>query len=185
MHVVNLSQQLNSLYWEKINHGATTDECKELYDDIAKLAVLSGIEIDKAKREFVIDSGREIETLKKKYRIVNDNKTVKPLFFKMITTENGYELSDSIYYRAFETPMDYLQKIIASTNFRQARQYKIDVIPFMDIVKRPNNLSRGGYAKISKDKIIIAVRQAKDDIKRLYIDYQQEKFELFRSNVKK
>ena len=169
--IVNLSQQLNSLYWEKINHGASTDECKELYDDIAKLAVLSGIEIDKAKREFVIDSGREIETLKKKYRIVNDNKTVKPLFFKMITTENGYELSDSIYYRAFETPMDYLQIIIASTNFRQARQYKIDIIPFMDIVKRPNNLSRGGYAKISKDKIIIAVRQAKDDIKRLYIDY--------------
>lgn len=169
--IVNLSQQLNSLYWERINHGATTDDVKELYDDIAKLAVLSGIEIDKAKREFVIDSGREIETLKKKYRIVNDNKTVKPLFFKMITTENGYELSDSIYYRAFETPMDYLQKIIASTNFRQARQYKIDVIPFMDIVKKPNNLSRGGYAKISKDKIIIAVRQAKDDIKRLYIDY--------------
>lgn len=109
--------------------------------------------------------------MRRKYRIDNDGRSVKPMFFKMITTENGYELSNSVHYRTFKTAMDFLQKIIASSNFRQARQYKIDVIPFMDIVKKPATLSRGGYAKISKDKIIITIREAKDDIRKMYIDY--------------
>ena len=43
--IVNLSQQLNSLYWEKINKGAELAVCEELYFDICKLSVLSGMEI--------------------------------------------------------------------------------------------------------------------------------------------
>lgn len=43
--IVNLSQFLNSILWDKVNNGAKTTDCKELYDDICKLAVLSGIEI--------------------------------------------------------------------------------------------------------------------------------------------
>lgn len=169
--IINLSQQLNSLLWDKINNGATIDSCNDLYLDICKLAVLSNIEIDKAKKEFVINSSNEIETLKNKYKIIENGKTVKPNFFKTITLENGYELSENIKYKYFKTSMDYLQKIISSHNFRQGRAYKQEFIPFMSIIKKPDILNPMGYYYIQKNKIIDIVRSAKDDIKRLYIDY--------------
>ena len=51
--IVNLSQFLNSLYWDSISNGATHEQLQELYVDICKLAVLSGMEIDKAKRSYL------------------------------------------------------------------------------------------------------------------------------------
>lgn len=169
--IVNLSQQLNSLYWDKINNGASHDECKNLFCDICKLAVLSNIEIDRAKREFTINSATEIMLLKEKYKIVENHKMVKPAFLKMITVENGYEVSDRIIYRPFKTSMDYLQKIISSFNFRQSRAYKQNLIPFMDIVKKPEMSTRQGYYCGQRDKIIKTVREAKEDIRKMYIDY--------------
>lgn len=44
--IINLSQQLNSLMWDKIRRGATIESCDELYLDICKLAVLSNVEIE-------------------------------------------------------------------------------------------------------------------------------------------
>lgn len=44
--IINLSQQLNSLMWERLHKGATVDSCMELYWDICKLAVLSNVEIE-------------------------------------------------------------------------------------------------------------------------------------------
>ena len=49
--IVNLSQELNSLLWDKMYHGATYNDIKELYYDICQLDVMSGIEIDKARSE--------------------------------------------------------------------------------------------------------------------------------------
>src|SRR5699024_2729399 len=101
--IVNLSQLLNSMYWER-SDCSDKEWLDELYLDICKLAVLSNIEIDKAKKEFTIDSVKEIEALKSKYRQQENDKQVKPMFFKTITTENGYTLSDNITYRYFNTP---------------------------------------------------------------------------------
>lgn len=44
--IINLSQELNSLLWERMYYGATYDDIKELYYDICQLDVMSGIEID-------------------------------------------------------------------------------------------------------------------------------------------
>lgn len=44
--IVNLSQELNTLYWHSLNHGATMEELKPLYYDICQLDVMSGIEIN-------------------------------------------------------------------------------------------------------------------------------------------
>lgn len=169
--IVNLSQQLNSYYWEMRSETGSSKFNEELYLDICKLAVLSGIEIDKAKKEYQINSTKEISSLKNKYRIEEDGKTVKPMFFKMITLENGYVLNAGTHYKYFKTSMDYLQKIVASANYRQARKYKEDTIPFMDIVKKPTSQVRNGYNSKQRDKIISLVRAAKEDIRRLYIDY--------------
>ena len=172
--IVNLSQQLNSLYWERIHKGGTVENNEELYNDICKLDVLSGIEIDKAKKEFSIDSGKEIDILKKKYRLFDDGKTVKPMFFKMITLENGYELSPDTIYRYFDTPMDYLQKAIASANYRQARAYKKEIIPFMDIIRAPETDVRSGYYCSVRDALIEKIRDYKQQIKALYINYNEK-----------
>lgn len=170
--IVNLSQQLNSLYWERLNNGSSIDENKELYWDICKLDVLSGVEIDKAKKEFTIDSGKEIDILKRKYHLEEDGKTLKPMFFKMITTENGYTLPPDTMYRYFETPMDYLQKIISSANYRQARLTNKDIIPLMDIIKKPNGKS-GAYNTI-RDKIIEMIKFYKTRITETYIGYDDK-----------
>lgn len=44
--IVNLSQELNTLFWDNIHSGQTFEENQELYDDIVKLAILSNVEID-------------------------------------------------------------------------------------------------------------------------------------------
>lgn len=172
--IVNLSQQLNSLYWQRIHSGISVGENEELYNDICKLDVLSGIEIDKAKKEFTIDSCKEIDLLKRKYRLEDDGKTIKPMFFKMITLENGYALSDDIAYRYFDTPMDYLQKIINSTNYRHARAHKLELIPFMDVVRAPETTVKSGYYGAQKSKTIELIRSYKEKIKRIYVGYDEK-----------
>lgn len=172
--IVNLSQELNSLFWEKINCGSTFAQCDELYNDICKLSVLSGIEIDKAKKEFIINSANEIAWLKKKYTVKEGEKPIKPMFFKTITTENGYEVSDKIHYKFFKTPMDYLQKIISVANFRQGRECKIETIPFMNIVRKPQKINLGGAEYRQRDEIIQKIREAKEEIRKLYCDYEMK-----------
>ena len=183
--IINLSQQLNSLMWDRISKGASVESCMELYYDICKLAVLSNIEIDRAKREFTINSTTEINILKRKYKITDDEKTVKPQFFKMITTENGFELSDNVRYKYFNTSMDYLQKIISRFNFREGRECKRSVVPFMSIVKEPSgNYSRQGYYYKQRDKIISVIRAAKEEKHKLFTGYdtmsQSEKESVWR-----
>ena len=82
--IINLSQELNSLLWERMYYGATYDDIKELYYDICQLDVMSGIEIDKAKKEFVINNSKELDRLRQKYDKVlceyedtEDGKSVK------------------------------------------------------------------------------------------------------------
>lgn len=169
--IINLSQQLNSLMWDRLNHGKSIESCMELYLDICKLAVLSNVEIDRAKREFVINSATEIGILKKKYKITDDDRTVKPMFFKMITLENGFVLSDNVRYRHFDTSMDYLQKIISRFNFREGREQKRTVVPFMSMVKEPVNNVRQGYYYTQRDKIIKVIRAAKEERRKLFTDY--------------
>lgn len=110
--IVNLSQYLNSIMWNNIHKGQSIADNKELYYDICKLAVLSNIEIDRAKKEYVLSSSEEIGVIKDKWKVIRDEKTVKPMFFKNITRGNGYTLSPNVNYTWFHTSMDYLCKQI-------------------------------------------------------------------------
>jgi hypothetical protein len=169
--IVNLSQFLNSLMWHRLNSGATMPDVMPLYHDICKLAVLSGMEIDRAKKEFVIDSGREIDALKNKYRLNENCKNIKPRFFRMITQENGYKPNKNIYYKPFDTSMDYMQHIINVYNFRKGREQKQTIVPLMSMVRLPAESFRQGYYYSQRDNIVSIVRKAKEDIEILYIDY--------------
>lgn len=169
--IVNLSQQLNSLYWQNINDGQSIEDNKVLYEDICKLAVLSGVEIDRAKKEYAVDTSIELRLLKDKYKIMEKGKVIKPMFFKMITLENGYKLNEKHIYKYFKTPMDYLQKNISSFKFRQGRESKKEVLPFSKIVTN-KNLGKGGQRYYEyRDRIINIVEDTNKELQRLYLGY--------------
>lgn len=173
--IINLSQLLNSIYWEK-NNKKEWGGLEELYLDICKLSVLSNIEIDKAKKEFTINSTKELDLLKAKYRMEEDGKQVKPFFFKIIAIENGYAINDKTEYRYFSTPMDYYLKAINSFNFRMSRSRKDELIPFMDIIKPIDISARSGYYLQLRDKIIDIMVQVKKAITKIYLGYDQLDF---------
>ena len=180
---INLSQQLNSLFWQHIHNGETFEDNAELYYDICKLAVLSGIEIDKAKKEYEVDVCKELNQIKEKYKITkmvkdkNDEtteKVVKPMFFKMITIENGYDISERHLYKYFDTPMDYLQKRLSKFQFRLGREQKQDILPFSSIVKKVIIPNDNGYYYRQMKRIIEIVRDTNKELRNLYKDYEEK-----------
>ena len=180
---INLSQQLNSLFWQHIHNGETFEDNAELYYDICKLAVLSGIEIDKAKKEYEVDVCKELNQIKEKYKITkmvkdkNDEtteKVVKPMFFKMITIENGYDISERHLYKYFDTPMDYLQKRLSKFQFRLGREQKQDILPFSSIVKKVIIPNDNGYYYRQMKRIIDIVRDTNKELRNLYKDYEEK-----------
>ena len=199
--IVNLSQYLQSIMWDNIHKdkkkykNLSNDEIilrqKDLYQDICILAVMSGIEIDKAKKEFDVDTQQEIKRLKDKHkRCCVHNETyydengkenqisitsmVKPMFFKMITLNNGYELNPKHKYMYFHTPMDYLQKIVGSFNFRHNRLPKQEIVPFLDIVKPMNTHDFAHYYYDCAKRVVDLVQNLSNEIKAEYVDYDSK-----------
>lgn len=142
--IVNLSQELNSLLWDRMYHGAEYQDVKELYYDICQLDVMSGIEIDKAKKEFDIENAKELDKLRQKYdpfireyeedengEAVKGRKKV-PHFFSHISRQKGYYSPDKKHYQKYHTTMDYLQTIV--NGFRIKNPYKKDWLPFVTIL---------------------------------------------------
>lgn len=134
--IINLAQVLTSLYWDSLASGGTHEENFELYKDICTLSVLSGIEIDKAKKEFDIDSTKELTKLRKKYEAAltdaSNNKKILPHFFSHIAREKGYYNPDKKSYLKHYTSMDFLQTIINS--FRISNRMKEDPLPLSCIL---------------------------------------------------
>lgn len=183
--IVNLSQYLNSVMWERIyndiSNGISNEKAIanqfELYNDICTLSSASGSEIDRAKRMFDVNTAKMLDALKERYGVYTEvngkNKFTKPLFFKNITLNNGYTLSPNHHFRMFETSMDYLQKAI--DRFR-ADKIEIKNLPFCEII-RPVNIDwrkapQQRYFRIYK--IIDEIKSVREQIKRLYVDYQKK-----------
>ena len=103
---INFSQYLNSMLWQRVHDGASIKDCKTLYEDICKLAVLSGIEIDKAKREYDVDTGKEINKLKLIYKRTEAESKWVPI------SEDEYNsLSENPKLRKIDDKGNYLRKI--------------------------------------------------------------------------
>lgn len=133
--IINLSQELNSLLWDKMYHGSSYDDIKELYYDICQLDVMSGIEIDKAKKEFDINNCKELDRMREKYREeLSDefNRKKMPHFFSHISRQKGYYNPERKNYCKYHTAMDYLQTIV--NGFRIKNPYKKDWLPFVAIL---------------------------------------------------
>ena len=134
--IVNLSQLLNSHLWNTFGNGRDKSY-KELYKKIAILAVLSGAEIDSAKRSFPFSTSKEYNRLNRFARSNGYLKT-KPLFFTILTKKNGHKPKISKIKqqndreRVFKTTMDYLWDVINKTGFDSDIRTK--TIPFFSLI---------------------------------------------------
>ncbi len=130
--IVNLSQELNSLLWDRIYKGANYEDVKDLYYDICQLDVMSGIEIDKAKKEFSVDNAKELRLLREKYKsdFSEDNKKLTPKFFSHIARQKGYYNPERRKYVKYNTAMDYIFSKVLS--YRTSCKGRLDkkYLPF-------------------------------------------------------
>lgn len=119
--IINLSQELNSILWDKLHNGATIESVMGLYCDIAQLDVMSNLEIDSAKRENPGDNTFELQCLKKKYDVRDKkNKHVRPMFFKYIDGYKGYR-DDYYVYR--EEDDEFIKQCVL-TSFKEVQEIK-------------------------------------------------------------
>lgn len=133
--VINLSQELNSMLWDRMYNGESYNDVKDLYYDICQLDVMSGIEIDKAKKEFDVNTAKELDKIREKYKDeLSDEYSKKkiPHFFAHITRQKGYYNPTKKNYTKYNTSMDYLQTIV--NGFRIKNPYKKDWLPFVSIL---------------------------------------------------
>lgn len=119
--IINLSQELNSILWDRINKGASTEDVMELYCDISQLDVMSNLEIDSAKRENPANNTRELQLLKKKYDVRDKkNRHIRPLFFKYIDGYKGYRDD----YHVYVEQDDEFKKLFKTDKYKDAQTIK-------------------------------------------------------------
>ena len=186
--IINLSQELNSLLWDKMYHGASYDDIKTLYYDICQLDIMSGIEIDKAKKEFDIDNSKELDKMREKYKEeLSDeyNKKKMPHFFSHISRQKGYYNPEKKNYCKYHTSMDYLQTVV--NGFKIKNPYKKKWLPFASILD--NDLFRTNRVNQKQiNKIYSMLKKYISDRKNIFgseldKDDKFEKSQLLYSNL--
>ena len=121
--IINLSQVLNSILWDRLYHGASIESVMELYCDIAQLDVMSNLEIDSAKRENPADNTLELKKLKEKYGMRDEKgRYTRPFFFQYIDEYKGYRDG---YYIYTEEDGEYRKHDVVGT-LKEANAIKAD-----------------------------------------------------------
>lgn len=159
--IINLSQELNTLFWDKVNTGSSIDQLNTLYNDIAKLDILSNIEIDKAKKEYSIDSTKELKLIKERYEVIDkEGRKIKPNFFGHVARKKGYYDSSKKKYQFHHTSMDFLQ--------HRVNQFRLPIdrshfLPFSDLLKTEGfTITKPRYESVNR--VIDLVREMKRQI---------------------
>lgn len=157
--IVNLSQELNSLLWDMIVKSGESAEnqyeyVKEIYFDVCQLDVMSNIEIDKAKKEYPIDTTAELKRMRKKYENIltmTDGRKKMPFFLGFIADTKNYKNIGRKDYQKYDTSMDLLHICIG--NKRSSKSKGKDFMALSEIFK-PINYSKNKVSKPQITKII-------------------------------
>jgi len=157
-HIVNLSQKLNSVLWDKLSRGYDYESIQGIYEDICKLAVLSGVEIDKAKRAY-----DKISVLKEIKKIANKHNVVSPEFFKEI--DFGYGIKER-RYTFYNAPMEYVYKSVKDIDYRKGKEKEIEYRAISDMLKEPTLIKSTAYEH--KRQIIAISEEYKEKLEFLY-----------------
>jgi len=157
--IVNLSQFLNSLLWHRISEGASLSEMLPLYYDICKLAVLSGMEIDKAKRMYAVRTDKVLGLLKKPrdaYKKAHGGKL--PEFFRFMTADDTTPATDES--AVLMTPMSFVYNCVE--NYRsQVRKTKN--VPLSSLFEL-DALDTGSNDTHKKQQILKTAEEAQKEI---------------------
>ena len=191
--IVNLSQFLNSLYWNEIAYGRSMDEVKWIYLDVCKLAVLSGMEIDKAKRMYAVNAGKVLRILKKPRDAYKKNNGGKlPEFFRFITEGEAPETDESV---TLNTPMSFLYDIVEgyksqvkkTRNVPLSELFELDAkdCGANDTHKKQNIIKIVSEAEKAIRVLMLKAQSAEDDDKAIFMEKAQEIFERCISAVSK
>ena len=157
--IVNLSQKLNSVLWDKLSRGYDYESIQGIYEDVCKLAVLSGIEIDKAKRAYDnVNVSKEIRKITKKHSVI------APEFFREIDFDYGVKERQYAFYNS---PMEYVYKSVKDIDYRKGKDKEIEYRAISDMLKEliPKSTSTA-YAH--RDKIVSVSKEYKEKIDFLY-----------------
>ncbi len=162
--IVNLSQEFNSLLWDMVSKSGQSaeeqyDQIKEIYYDVCQLDVMSNIEIDKAKKEYPVDTTRELKRMRKKYEkllTASDGRKRTPYFLGFIADTKNYKNVDRKDYQKYNTSMDYLHNCI-----NQSRSGKSMGSGFLSVsdIFRPKDFDKN---LVNKKQIAKIVRMANE-----------------------
>ncbi len=147
--IINLSQFLNSMLWDRLADENSEDGQISLYYDICKLAVMSGMEIDKAKRLYPVDATKLLNCLKKYREGYKKAHGSLPNFYlcltdKKLTANNTAKLN---------TPLSYVYDNITSYPYRAPRSKDLPLVELFDFATNDDDGNDGHR----KDAIISAV----------------------------
>lgn len=131
-----------------------------VYEDVCKLAVLSGLEIDKAKRAYDnVNVGAELTALRKKYN------APAPIFFQEI--DETYRSGEK-QYAFYNTTMDYVYNAVKGFHFRKGKAKSKEYEPISRIFgNRTTSDNATDYRH--RDKIIEICDEYKARLGRLYM----------------
>ena len=133
--IINLSQLLNSNLWHSRNKSRRFNY-DELYNRICILAVLSGAEIDSAKKTFGFNTGDELEKVRKYAKDKGYDKN-EPMFFVNVSNKKEYKLRIGEIVESFETSkrlkttMDYLWDAIFEADLPR---YYVNTLSLFDLI---------------------------------------------------
>ncbi len=157
--IINLSQFINCLLWDQLAAGKQVEDIKPMYYDICKLAVMSGMEIDKAKRLYPISADSVLGDLKKyseEFKKVNGK---MPNFYLHMTKKDTIRGNKA----TLNTPLSYLYDRASSNQTRADKSKTVKLIDLFDLATDDG----GGNDTYHKQEIISAIISASVELKRI------------------
>ena len=171
--IVNLSQFLNCLLWDAMmtrqNNIRPKTSKLNLYYDICKLAVLSGMEIDKAKRMYAVDTDRVLRKLGE-YRRNFKKATgghLPEFFLSMTRNPERPAVGKSAH---LECPMAYIYDLV--TKYR-GKAKRTKTIPLSELFALSVS-DLGANDTHKKQNVITAVKDAYAKINSYRTDYRKD-----------
>lgn len=117
--IVNLSQFLNCLLWDALFTEQSEYKPLDIYYDICTLAVLSGMEIDKAKRLYAVGSAKVLGRLRHyRQNFKKKNGGNLPSFYKYIVGDESKDVGENTAH--LEAPMSFVHDAVDSFSGRAA-----------------------------------------------------------------
>ena len=167
-NIINLSQFLNCLFWHRLMEGEYLDDLKPFYREICKLAVLSGMEIDKAKRLYDVDKYSVLRKLTKYRERFKEEHGELPNFYYFIT--GAYDKIDEDNTANLNTPMAYIYDSVEAYSVVSTRIKRVSLLSLfdLDITDKDTNDSR------SKARIVDVVAKAHRTLTRLKINERDD-----------